>query len=171
MSGPLLIAGLLALLAGLLLVSVARISRHRSGLPDGPVRYTDTGDERPPVLFSPQLGLSGRPDYLVKARRHLIPVEVKSAAAPSEPYHAHILQLIAYCILVEQAYGQRPPYGLLRYADRTFRVPNRAQVRREVVDLLEEMREELDQSEAPAGTEDARRCRRCGFADVCRDYT
>ena len=69
-------------------------------------------------MFSRSFHLSGRPDYLVQQGRDLIPVEVKSGRAPRDgPYSSHILQLAAYCLLVEEAYDRRPPYGLLLYAD------------------------------------------------------
>ena len=32
------------------------------------------------------------------------------------------MQLAAYCLLVEETIGAAPPYGLLRYAERTFRL-------------------------------------------------
>ena len=158
---------LICLLAGLLLWALARAARRRSGLPRGAIRYSDTGEGRPPVLFSERLGLSGRPDYLVERGRHLIPVEVKSARAPARPYRSHLLQLIAYCLLVEDEYGRRPPYGLIRYADRHFRIQNETKWRREVVEMLDEMRGQLEQSDAPAELEDDPRCRRCAYRDAC----
>ena len=100
------IALLLALLGGLLLWQGGR-QRKRSGLPAGSVVYSDTAEwqETEEPLRSRRYGLVGRPDYLVQmrdgGRRFVVPVEVKSRARPARPYDSHILQLAAYCLLVE----------------------------------------------------------------------
>jgi CRISPR-associated exonuclease Cas4 len=167
MIDALLPISLICVVAGLLLWALARAARRRGGLPQGEIRYSDTGEIQPPALFSQRLGLSGRPDYLVKRGRHLIPVEVKSGRAPARPYHGHLLQLIAYCLLVEDAYGRRPPYGIIRYADKTFRVQNEGKWRRDVLEMVDEMRRRLRESDAPAKLVDDRRCRRCNFRDAC----
>src|SRR5712692_10117201 len=95
---------------------LARLARRRTGLPPGVVVYSDTGGwsrvERP--LFSSALQLTGKPDYLVRQREAVIPVEVKSGQAPpSGPHAGHLYQLAAYCALVAEAYGRRPTYGLI----------------------------------------------------------
>ena len=64
--------------------------------------YTDTRGwsavEKP--LYDPVIGLTGRPDYLVKKGKDIIPVEVKTSRTPEAPYDSHIFQLAAYCLLV-----------------------------------------------------------------------
>ena len=125
---PGLFALLLAVLGGLLLW-LGRRQRQSSGLPAGTMLYRDTEEmeapERP--LRSRRYGLVGRPDYLVRTRergrRYVVPVEVKSRRRPAQPYASHILQLAAYCLLVEDNFDAAPPYGLLRYADATLQIP------------------------------------------------
>jgi len=89
--------------AGLWLFWRAWARQQQSGLPPGRLIYVDTGAwnrcER--SLFSNEHRLTGRPDYLVTGREGIVPVEVKSGAAPAAPYAAHVLQLAAYCLLVE----------------------------------------------------------------------
>ena len=100
------LALLLALLGGTLLWLGGR-QRQRSGLPTGSVVYSDTAEWQEPEepLRSRRYGLVGRPDYLVQmrdgGRRFVVPVEVKSRARPARPYDSHVLQLGAYCLLVE----------------------------------------------------------------------
>ena len=95
----LLVFAVLAFLAWLL----ARHLQRASGLPRGRVVYADPGlwgkPEKP--LFDAALGLTGKPDYLIRSGKSLIPVEVKSGWAPTAPYDSHVLQLAAYCLLVE----------------------------------------------------------------------
>ncbi|HDH09491.1 MAG TPA: CRISPR-associated protein Cas4, partial [Chloroflexi bacterium] len=94
----------LLLVAALALLRSARAGRRRTGLPSGRVIYADTGAwgrcERP--LFSRRYLLTGKPDYLVEEKGRLIPVEVKPTVSPSTPYRSHVLQLAAYCLLVEE---------------------------------------------------------------------
>ena len=67
--------------------------------------------------------LTGKPDYVIKHDDgSLIPVEYKSAKAPNQPYESHIMQLAAYCALIESHFGTRPAYGIIRYSDRSFNI-------------------------------------------------
>src|SRR5437870_13199963 len=91
---------ILVLLAAVALWLLARRGRRREGLPAGVVVYADTGvwqrNERP--LYSQRYRLSGKPDYLVRDGRNIVPVEVKSGAAPDTPYLSHVMQLAADCL-------------------------------------------------------------------------
>ncbi|MBC7227459.1 MAG: CRISPR-associated protein Cas4 [Thermoflexales bacterium] len=160
---------LLLVLVGLVLLWLARRLRARSGLPAGRVVAADVGSwqrlDRP--LFSRRHGLTGRPDYIVADGADLIPVEVKSARAPTRPYTSHILQLAAYCLLVAETSGRRPPYGILRYADRTFQIPYTRELEEQLLEILEEMRGDLAAGDAPRRHRDPRRCAACGYRDVC----
>jgi CRISPR/Cas system-associated exonuclease Cas4 (RecB family) len=78
-------------------------------------------------LTSERWGLTGRPDELRRLKDGtIIPAEIKSGAAPRSgvPYPSHRVQLLAYCALVEEAFGRGPPYGVLVYGDGSeVRVP------------------------------------------------
>jgi CRISPR-associated exonuclease Cas4 len=154
---------------GLWLHWLARRGRARSGLPQGRVIYTDTGGwgrlERP--LFSRRFLLTGKPDYLVTYEDGVIPVEVKSSHAPARPYPSHALQLAAYCLLVEECYGQRPPYGIIKYADRTFEVDYTPELEDELLATLDCMRADLADGNVPRSHGAPRRCRACGYRSRC----
>jgi len=160
---------LFLLLVGAVLLWLARRLRARSGLPAGRVVAADVGPwrrlDRP--LFSRRYGLTGRPDYVVADGADLIPVEVKSARAPARPYASHILQLAAYCLLVAETSGRRPPYGILRYADRTFQIPYTRELEEQLLEVLEAMRDDLAAGDAPRRHQDPRRCAACGYREVC----
>lgn len=166
---PLLIAGLALLGLGLLLLWGAGQLRRRTGMPVGRVVYSDTRAWRTCAepLYAPSLKLSGKPDYLVERWSYVIPVEVKSAHAPAEPYRSHVLQLAAYCLLVEETYDRRPPYGLLHYADRTFAVPYTRELEAALEDTLAWMREDLEDGMADRSHSDPGRCRGCNYAIYC----
>jgi len=159
------------LILGVALLWLARRARASTGLPQGRVVFADTGPwqrlDRP--LFSRRHRLTGRPDYVVADGPSLIPVEVKSGRAPARPYKSHLLQLAAYCLLVAETSGRQPPYGLLRYADRTFEVPYTREMEEELLEVLEAMREDLATGDGPRNHNDARRCAACGYRERCGD--
>lgn len=160
---------LLLLFFALLLWLLARRARAASGLPEGKIVYTDMGGwgrpERP--LFSARLQLAGKPDYLVREREAYIPVEVKSGRAPARPHASHIYQLAAYCALIAEAYGRRPGYGLIKYADKTFAVDFTPALEAELWELLESIRADGDSEEVARSHTSTARCRACGFREVC----
>lgn len=166
---------MLELLAGLLLVIalaalwLARRQRRSTGLPAGRIIYSDAGRwaEVKEPLYDPISGLTGRPDYLVEENGAVIPVEVKSSRAPSLPYDSHIYQLLAYCLLVERVYKKRPPYGILRYRDQTFKIEYTATLQRELENLLDAIRIQDRQGEALRSHHEAARCSRCGYRSYC----
>lgn len=154
---------------GVWLLTRAGVARRESGLPVGRVTYVDTGAwdrcERP--LFSNRHRLTGRPDYLVHSQRDLIPVEVKSGASPQAPYAAHVLQLAAYCLLVEDQEGRAPPYGILKYRDRAFQIDYTPVLRAELLSTLDAMRRDLHVRDVGRSHQDEGRCRGCGYRDRC----
>ncbi|MCG3209112.1 MAG: hypothetical protein FOGNACKC_02731 [Anaerolineae bacterium] len=160
---------LLALGGWLFVRSIAL--RRRSGLPHGRLVYADTHGHNwqpaPQPLFSAKYQLVGKPDYLVQTPAGLIPVEVKTGAAPRVPYLGHILQLAAYCLLVEETTGQTPPHGLLKYADALFEVDFNRDLRAELMQVMAEVRQARLADEAPRSHDQPGKCAACGFVDRC----
>lgn len=163
------LTGLLLLVLAVFLGGIGWLLRRMAGLPGGAVVAEDLGGRPAPVLRAPRYGLSGRPDVLIRRPEGLIPVEVKSGSAPARPYDSHRLQLAAYCLLVEEALGERPPYGLIRYRDRTFRVDYTEALREELLRVLEAMRRDLAWGEAHRSHAIPARCRACGFRSICEE--
>jgi CRISPR-associated exonuclease Cas4 len=168
-STPLLILAVILIIVSNVLLWLGRRKRQAAGIPPGRVVYTDTGAmrkvEKP--LYDASLNLTGRPDYLVKRHGSWIPVEVKSGWSPPVPYESHILQLAAYCILVERATGKRPPYGIIKYRNRSFEIEYTPQVENDLLNILVEMRSQMRKGEASRSHETAARCMRCGFRSRC----
>ncbi|MDY7078697.1 MAG: Dna2/Cas4 domain-containing protein [Chloroflexota bacterium] len=157
---------------GLSLLWLAQRGRAISGLPQGRVIYTDTGGwnrlERP--LFSREFLLTGKPDYLVADGGDVIPVEVKSNQAPAQPYPSHILQLAAYCLLVEECYRRRPPYGIIKYADRAFEVDYTRELEDELLATLDDVRADLADGSATRNHDELCRCQSCGYRQHCDQH-
>jgi CRISPR-associated exonuclease Cas4 len=159
---------ILTLALSILLISVVLFfissRQHRSaGLPGGRVIYSDTrawrAVEKP--LFNAQLGLTGKPDYLVERSGRFIPVEVKTGRTPQAPYDSHIFQLAAYCLLV------RPPHGILHYPNRDFSVDYTPALESALLQLLDGIRHDERRSSVARSHDEVQRCHRCGFRKVC----
>lgn len=166
---PLLLVLFLLFLAGALWIG-GRGMRQASGLPEGEILYNDTGAWRAnnDVLHAARLRLVGKPDYLVEQRDGtIIPVEVKSSAAPDRPWEGQVLQLAAYCLLVEEYFGVRPPYGILQYRDQAFAIDFTDDLEADLLDLLAEMRAARGEDDPAPDHNERRRCAGCGVRHAC----
>ena len=132
--------------------------------------YTDDGTWFPQSkpLYDEELQLVGKPDYIVKHRSgNLIPVEVKSRIAPTQPFESHIFQLAAYCVLVETNFGVRPTHGILQYRDEAFAVDFTDELEEDLLDILDEMYHDKRARTVRREHQDWHRCSRCGFRSQC----
>jgi CRISPR-associated exonuclease Cas4 len=159
-------AVLLAAAAFILLRS--REQRRLGGLPEGELIYTDTAAEASPVLVSRRYGIKGRPDALVRTPSgSLIPVERKRGIAPRRPYDGDLIQAAAYCLLVEEHYGQAPPFMRIQYADRWFDEPYTPQRKEWVLRTCERLRQARRLSDCNRSHRMATKCRNCGQKPNC----
>ncbi len=171
----LIIGAAVLLVLGFGLARWAGRGEAAAGLGRVRVVYSDTGgwQEVAEPLFSERYGLTGRPDYVVRNREGLVAVEVKPLRRSAEPYESDLMQLAAYCLLLEEDWQEQPSYGLLRYADKTFRIEWTEELRDELLATLDEMRELMHQpailgEPLPVPQHDMTvRCRACGFHYIC----
>lgn len=121
---------------------------------------------RAPTLRSDRLGLVGRCDHLLRVDGAYVPVEQKPSARRLQ--QSHILQVGALCLLVQDVYGVRPPYGVVVLAGGTQeRVTFTEELERGVVRTMAEMRRILENGEAPGPRWVPAKCRACGYHPVC----
>lgn len=158
----------LLFLTGAALLWLSRRWAADAGLPHGRLITVDLKrqGQAAPTLIDAELGLTGRPDALLETRRGRVPVEIKSGAAPDQPHASHVLQLMAYCRLVQAGYGRRPPYGILKYADRAFEVPYSRRAEAELRRTIKSM-QALGADLPDRSHRDPARCAACGFAAAC----
>ncbi len=162
------LAAVLFLVATILFWQTYR-GRKALGLPAGRVIYTDTRNWGPveQPLYDAELGLVGKPDYLVENAGQLIPVEVKSARISGAPYDAHIYQLAAYCLLVQRQLGKKPAYGILHYPNRTYAIDYTPQLEQAIQDMLLEIHTQEKMKELERSHNSSARCNRCSYRSVC----
>ena len=127
---------------------VSMTLRASHGVPAGEIEFSDK--IRAPSYFSEKYMLSGKPDYVIKKGDDYIPVEMKTGRVPRGPFFSHILQVVAYCILIEENFGKPPPHGILDYTDHTQHKIDYDQKGKDLVlSKLDEMREMLDGLKEP----------------------
>ena len=154
------LALVLALL-GLLLVVLARRTRRGRGLGAGETFALDDV-----TLFSERLRLVGRPDRIIRNDGQLIPEEWKSS---KRVHDGHRLQLGTYFLLIEEEYGERPPFGVVVLGDGSrVEVKNTEELRSKVSGIAERIRENRRaiREEIPV-RQPAAKCRVCGQRGNC----
>jgi CRISPR-associated exonuclease Cas4 len=176
---------LLAIGLGLLLASLAmallllneRRVRHSKliaerqrvlGLPEGDLVYEDA-DGQGESLSSSAYPLVGKPDYVVKlADGRPVPIELKlNVHDVTAPHSNHMIQLAAYCLILEDYFVKAPTHGILRYADREFSVEYTPALKKKVIRLLTEMARCNEQQPPPLAKQRVAKCRACTFQAIC----
>jgi len=144
----------------------SRSERAHVGLSSGTIETTDDSAERAPTLRSRRFGLVGRPDQLVRVGRALIPVEQKPKARRLQ--QSHILQVAAQCLLVQEVYGIRPPYGLVVLAGGCrHQVEFSPALELRLLDTMARMRTMLNATAPPEPFWVEGKCRACAFRHTC----
>jgi CRISPR-associated exonuclease Cas4 len=157
-----LIFGLVVAIFGVVLLLWALRARKIRGL--GPGQTVSLDDL---VLFSESHKIVGRPDRIVRLGEFLIPEEWKPSAR--RIYHGHRLQAGAYCLLLEEKFGIRPPYGVVVLAGGVrVEVPFTDELEAEVLSIADTIREHRRNVEQQIPVrQPAAKCRACGQSQNC----
>lgn len=161
----------LFLFALILFIGAVRIrlqvktEKKASGIPEGGILYSDLNVPASP-LFSQRFRLSGKPDYIVKQKNNCIPVEVKSGGG-THPHQNHILQLAAYCQILEDIAGVFVPEGVLVYNNIPYRISFNPKLRFELESSIKTMRTILRTGRIHRNHDDPRRCMNCSMKNYC----
>lgn len=145
---PLVVAVLLVI--GLVLIAVAAARRRNLGTLAGTILYRDTEEQPGAILYAENIGIMGKPDYLIRGNGTIVPVEVKTGKTPERPYKNHLMQLIAYCILVEANYPVRPTGGFIRYPEHEFWIDYTTSRKQELLGTISDMRHVLRTGAVPS---------------------
>ncbi len=164
-----LLIPLILIALGAFLMWHTATKRKSLGVPGGKTVYQDTVEKPGQLLYSRRLGLTGRPDLLINQNGLVIPVEVKTGKTPRQPYLGHMMQLIAYCVLVEETYDVRPEYGLLRYQDEELKIEFSKERETALLQILTEMKQKQARGELHRSHTNPRVCAGCSFRTTCNE--
>ncbi len=156
-----------AALAIVLIIVLASLLRKRRSLsiPRGEEVYQDI-QGKGKVLVSRSLGISGKPDMVMRSGNNIIPYEYKSTDA-DRPRDGHLYQMFAYFAILEENYPDAAiPYGILKYKNAAFKVHNTRENRQRLMEIIDEMR--LIDREPVRNHDNRGKCFRCSFREVCR---
>lgn len=131
----------------------------------GKIEYIDMGKAK--AFKSERYGLIGRPDYIIKIDDRVIPVEEKKGRTPKGPLFSHILQIAAYCLLIEEETGKAPPYGLLKYPEHEHEIEYNEDLKKVLLEKLDEMRAIMRTGEAHRNHNRPGKCVHCSRKDLC----
>ncbi|MFA5771700.1 MAG: CRISPR-associated protein Cas4 [Thermoplasmata archaeon] len=148
--------------------STDEVVQSKYNILEAKIIYTDLDKPAKP-LFSKRFKVSGKPDYIVKSRDRYIPIELKSTVA-DKPYKSHILQLAAYCLLIEEEFNTAVEFGIIEYANGSqYRVSYDIPLKFELRKTLAVMRDHLKKGTVERNHNSPNRCKMCSFRNVCKN--
>jgi len=163
-----LVAAATVVLAGFLLLLARALWDRLHTAPSIIVYHGTKAQRQKDVLVANEFGLAGQPQYVLTYEGGSIPILARSTAAPENPHEAHIMQVIAYCLLVSESTGTRPPYGVIRYGDgRTFEVDFDEDSVEHLSRVVDEIETNRRQPDVPISHEDRGRCFACSHRKRC----
>ena len=145
------------IVAGVIVVVVLIALLKRSKVPVVAYKnksvYSDHREKPTKALFSSTYRLAGKPDFILHTKDGLLPLEIKSSQRPQKPYFSDVMQLVSYCVLLEER-GDKPKYGFLQYnGGEAFFIPYTEGLKSHLLKVMGEMRACVVE---PRGT-----CRKC----------
>jgi CRISPR-associated exonuclease Cas4 len=150
-----------AAVLGLWLMLAGRGMRQRRGLGGGKTVSLDRV-----TLTSRRLGMTGRPDRLIKTGGSIVVEEWKSART-LRPWHR--AQMGCYFLLIEEELRIRPPHGFIACGDGTrHRIDNTEELRAWVLELAGKIRAARAAVSQPLPVNPRPgQCRPCGVRGHC----
>jgi len=159
----------LVIVVAIIILVRSQQQRSQLSLPSGDLVYEDNPEYPGQLLYSHTLQVAGKPDVLIQKGNMIIPVELKTGRTPDSPFEGHILQLVAYCHLVEQEYLVRPTHGIIRYPNKEFTIEYSPQMEHKLNHVVSEMRAKRKLGEIHRHHKSRSKCIVCGFREVCSE--
>ena len=163
----LLVTAAALLLAALALFLKRRYHRRRAALPTGTLVSSDNLEQPCPVLFSKRYGLKGKPDAILRTPTGLAPIERKRSSSPRRPHDSDVIQAAAYCLLIEDNYGETPLFMRIDYSGTWFDVPFTEKHRQWVLQVSERLRAARTKDTCSRSHNMPAKCRSCAQRPNC----
>jgi CRISPR-associated exonuclease Cas4 len=136
---------------------------------NGKILYSDL-NKPSKTLFSKHYKISGKPDYIIRRNNHYIPVELKTGKH-YYPKKNHIMQLAAYCQILEEYYQDFVPYGILVYNDsyQQHNIQYDPKLRFELESVVKKMNNMLRTKKVYRNHNDSNKCKNCSMRSYCNN--
>lgn len=118
-------------------------------------------------FISEKYGLRGKPDYVIEKEGEYIPVEEKTGRVPKGPLFSHMIQIIAYCMLIEDTMKKKPSYGILKYNGNVYRITYDENLREVVMQLREKLLHSMKEGEVHRNHNRKGKCMNCSRREIC----
>tara|TARA_Y100000310_G_C20681497_1_gene816221 strand:- start:2773 stop:3282 length:510 start_codon:yes stop_codon:yes gene_type:complete len=129
--------------------------------------YSDHREKPEKAFFSQRYRLTGKPDFILHTKDGLLPLEIKHSSRPEQPYFSHVMQLVSYCLLMEEEKGVKPKYGFIQYkGGQPFSVPYTEAMKEKLLEIMGEMRGFIEAGEGPEVVRKGR-CGKCNREGEC----
>jgi len=132
---------------------------------DGKIEYIGNSSQVKEIV-SEKYGIRGKPDYIVKIGNEYIPVEEKSMQS-DHPKFSHVMQITAYCMMVEDVYGKEPPYGIIKYENRQFKIPYEERWKKVVERIRKNILRDIKRGYTHRNHHNIKKCERCARRQYC----
>lgn len=122
------------------------------------------------TLESQELGLRGKIDKIEYHESHILPVELKTGKASNQgPWKDHMVQLAAYCLLLEKEHNQKVSKGsIIYYNPRTVHeISINPFMVDEVISLIKEVNSAISSQVIPKIQDNPNKCNICGLKPIC----
>jgi CRISPR-associated exonuclease Cas4 len=155
-----LLMGITSIALASILFFLSTRARRSAGVPAGEVFYQDLVGQPFAArdLRSVLLGISGKPDCLIRTIDGIVPVELKHPSGRRR----------AYCVLVEEQLKAKVPYGLVIYGGQQVRRVELTTANREwLMHTIAAVRTARLAKAAKRNHNQSGRCSGCGVRDHC----
>ena len=171
----LFIAAGIAASAGLAALWALTRHRDRGGSRASPATTVVASDTRvAPVMMlrDPEIGLRGRPDYVLRElhgdRQLLVALELKPNRRSNRVYESDAVQVAAYTLMLRAKYGDdAATFGYMRYPSGTVRVELRPALQSRVAEIAGAIRRDRRALVVHRSHDNAARCISCAMRSNC----
>ena len=97
---------------------------------------------------------------------YYVPVEQKTSNI-TKPAFSHVIQVTAYCMIVEDLKGMYPPYGILKYKKHEFKIPYEKRWKNLVLKLRDDLASDRQRNKAHRNHNKVFKCKYCVRREFC----
>ena len=151
--------------------------RHRDRRGPGAASGTtvvasDTGVAPVMMLFDPEIGLRGKPDYVLQElhgdKPLLVALELKPNRRSNRVYESDAVQIAAYTLMLRAEYGeQAATFGYMQYPTGTVRVELKPALQSRVAEIARAIRRGRRALVVHRSHDNAARCVSCAMRSHC----